>query len=194
METRPATLEDCRAIAELALMAGEGIPAWFWTQSAQPGEGVIDAGARIVAAGQANFSYRNARLATVGREIAGMLLAYRLPDAADSDDLDGLPEFIRPLVELEQCVPGSYYINMLAVYPQYRNRSIGTGLMSLVDTLARQSGCTLSSIEVFEENRGALRLYRRLGYSPVERRPVVPHESHPHSGDIVLLTRDVPSP
>lgn len=191
MQTRPATLEDCRAIAELALMAGEGIPGWFWAQDARPGEDLIDAGARNAASEHANFSYRNTRIACVNREVAGMLLAYRLPDADESEDLDALPAFIRPLVELEQCVPGSYYINMIATYPRFRNRSIGTGLMGLVDGLARQAGCTLSSLEVFEENEGALRLYRRLGYTPVERRPVVPHESHPCTGDIVLMTRAV---
>jgi len=193
METRPARLEECRAIAELALMAGEGIPGWFWAQSAQPGEDIIDAGARNAASEQANFSYRNTRIATVNQEIAGMLLSYRLPDAAGAEDLNDFPEFIRPLVALEQCVPGSYYINMIATYPRFRNRSIGSGLMGLVDELARQAGCTLSSIEVFEENEGALRLYRRLGYTIIERRPVVPHESHPYTGDIVLLTREVPA-
>jgi len=193
METRAATPDDCRAIAELALMAGDGIPGWFWAQIARPGEDIIDAGARSAASEQGNFSYRNTRIATVDRNIAGMLLAYRLPDADDAEDLNALPEFIRPVVELEQCVPGSYYINMIATYPRFRNRSIGTALMGLVDGLARHAGCTLSSLEVFEENEGALRLYRRLGYTPIERRPVVPHESHPHTGDIMLLTREVHS-
>jgi ribosomal protein S18 acetylase RimI-like enzyme len=63
--------------------------------------------------------------------------------------------------------------------------------MGLVDELATIAGCRLSSIEVFEENAGALRLYRRLGYTLIERRPVVPHECHSHTGDIVLLTREV---
>jgi len=174
-------------------MAGDGIPGWFWAQIARPGEDIIDAGARSAVSEQGHFSYRNTRFATVDREIAGMLLAYRLPDADAAEDLNALPEFIRPVVELEQCVPDSYYINMIAVYPRFRNRSIGTGLMGLVDGLARQAGCTLSSLEVFEENEDALRLYRRLGYTPIERRPVVPHESHSHTGDIVLLTREVHS-
>jgi ribosomal protein S18 acetylase RimI-like enzyme len=80
---------------------------------------------------------------------------------------------------------------MLATYPQYRNQSIGTQLMGLVDHLAQAANYTLTSIEVFEQNAGALRLYQRLGYRIVERRAVVPHPCHPYTGEIVLLTRGI---
>lgn len=192
MHIRNATRQDCRAIAELALMAGEGIPAYFWGQSLMPGQDILDVGAQNAASESENFSYRNAHVALVDNRIAGMLLAYRLPDAGIADSLEDLPEFIRPLIELEQCVPGSFYINMLATYPEFRNQAIGTGLMSIVDRLAIEAGCGLTSIEVFEENEGALRLYKRLGYKITESRPVIPHPCHPYHGRLVLLTREVP--
>jgi hypothetical protein len=114
MNIRKAERADCHALAELAMMAGEGIPAFFWQQELQQGEDLIDAGARILNNKTENFSYRNAVVAEIDGEVAGMMLAYRLPSGKDADDLDELPEFIRPLVELEQCVPESYYINMVA--------------------------------------------------------------------------------
>lgn len=40
-------------------------------------------------------------------------------------------------------------------------------------------------------NQGALRLYERLDYRVAERRTVVPRRCHPHTGDLVLLTRAV---
>ncbi len=186
-----AGIGDCRSIAELAMMAGEGIPAYFWEQSAQEGEDLIDVGARNAASEDDNYSYRNVHLARIDDEIAGMILAYRLPDADNAEDLGEYPEFIRPLIELEQCVPDSFYINMLATYPKYRNRSVGTELMGIVDRLASENHCALSSIEVFEQNDGALRLYQRLGYTLSEKRKVIPHPCHPYTGDIVLLTRPV---
>jgi len=191
METRQATKADCRAIAELALMAGEGIPAYFWEQSRQPGQAIEDVGAQNAASDTENFSWRNVHLAVNGNAVAGMLLAYRLPDAENAEDLAALPAFIRPLIELEQCVPGSFYINMLATYPEYRNQAVGTTLMGLADKLAANAGCSLLSVEVFEQNAGALRLYQRLGYTIVGKRPVVPHPCHPYTGDIVLLTKPV---
>jgi ribosomal protein S18 acetylase RimI-like enzyme len=194
IEIRKATKDDCLAIAELAMMAGEGIPAFFWEQSRQADERIEAVGARNAASETDNFSYRNAWLGMLDGDIAGMLLAYRLPEAEDAEDLEALPEFIRPLVELEHCVPGSFYINMLATYPKYRNRSVGTQLMGIVDELAAAADCTVSSIEVFSENTGALKLYERLGYRIIETRPAVPHPCHPHTEKIVLLTREVGKP
>lgn len=83
MHIRAATKMDTRAIAELALMAGEGIPAFFWEQSQQPGEDILDVGARNAQSETDNFSYRNVQLALVNDAIAGMLLAYRLPSAEE---------------------------------------------------------------------------------------------------------------
>jgi ribosomal protein S18 acetylase RimI-like enzyme len=191
METGQATRADCRAIAELALMAGEGIPAYFWEQSRKPGQDIEDVGAQNAASDTENFSFRNAHLAIVNNAVAGMLLAYRLTDAEHADDLEDFPAFIRPLIELEQCVPGRFYINMLATYPDYRNQAVGSTLMGLADKLAANAGCSLLSVEVFEQNTGALRLYQRLGYAMVDRRPVVTYPCHPYTGDVVLLTKQV---
>ncbi len=191
MEIGPATADDCLAIAELALMAGEGIPGYFWAESQQPGQSLEQAGAGLASSETANFSYRNAQLARVDGLVAGMLLAYRLPAAADNtEDATDFPEFVQPLIELEQCVPESFYINMLATYPQFRGLGVGTELMRQVDRLARLSGCSLISIEVFDSNPGALRLYRRLGYEIVDQRPIIESEFVP-AGQVLLLTRSV---
>ena len=90
-------------------------------------------GAQNAASDTENFSWRNVHLAVNGNAVAGMLLAYRLPDAEHAEDLEAFPAFIRPLIELEHCVPGSFYINMLATYPEYRNQAVGTTLMGLAD-------------------------------------------------------------
>ena len=190
MSIRKARIEDCRAIAELALMAGEGIPAWFWEQSRQGGQPIEDVGARNAASDSENFSYRNAYLALEGEDVAGMILAYRLPGTDHVESLKEYPEFIRPLIELEQCVPDSFYINMLATYPQYRGRGIGSRLMGIADRLAVDARCSLISVEVFSQNEGALRLYQRLGYSEIGRRKVIKHPSHPYDEYIVLLVKD----
>lgn len=191
MRIRPATRQDTRAIAELTLLAGEGIPAYFWAQVQRTEESIVDVGARCALSETENFSYRNARLALLDGEIAGIMLAYRLPSIVAAEALSLFPEFIRPLLELEQCVPNSYYVNMLATYPKFRNRGVGSALMGVVDGLATQAGCTLSSVAVFEENRTAFRLYERIGYRVIATRPVVAHPCHPYRGKVVLLTRDV---
>jgi len=188
---RNSTKDDCRAIAELALIAGEGIPSYFWSLSAKEGQDILDVGANSAASETENFSYLNTTVAVLNGEIAAMMLAYRLPEIEDAENLNDLPKFIRPLVELEQCVPGTYYINMIAAFPESRNMGIGSKLMYVANQLAKKSGCDTLSIEVFEQNERALRLYQREGFEVIESRPVIPHSCHPYNTNILLLTRNV---
>jgi len=190
MKIRKATEDDCRNIAELSLIAGDGIPAYFWEKSRVNGQQVLDVGIQNLKSTNENFSFKNVHVAEVDGAVAGMMLAYRLPDKVFEESIDDYPEFLRPVIELEQCVPGSFYINMLATYPKYRNMSIGTRLMGIVDDLADQAGCELISVQVFEQNVRAVRLYRRMGYNPVETRSVVEHPCHPYTTNIILLTRE----
>jgi ribosomal protein S18 acetylase RimI-like enzyme len=191
MDIRQATRDDCLHIARLTMIAGDGLPECLWADEAAPGEPVEAVGMRRAESETEHYSYRNAWLATVKDQVAGLLLAYRLPEAGADEDLDDLPPFIRPLVELEQCVPGSFYVNILGVYPAYRDRGLGTALMARVDPLATEAGCTLSSIEVFASNTGALRLYERLGYSLTAQRDLLRHPCTPDGGEVLLLTRPV---
>lgn len=189
---RRAGSGDAREIARLALLAGDGIPAYFWAAAKAPEQSLEDYGAQKAVRSEGNFACRNAWLAEWKGQVAGMLLGYRL-EAVDDADLSALPAFIRPLIELEARVPGSFYLNMLAVYPAYRGRGIGRALLRHVDTLAAAAGCTLSSVEVFEGNAGAHRLYRDQGFTLHDWRDVVPHACHPYQAGerLLLLTRPV---
>ena len=81
---------------------------------------------------------------------------------------------------------------MLATYPQHRGQGIGTALMGLIDRLASEAGCELASIEVFEINQTALKLYRQLGYEIVDQRPMIASDYLP-ACQVLLLTRQLAS-
>ena len=184
-----ARLEDCLAIAELGQLAGHNIPGHFWGPWQQPGDSIVEAGARKAASEDENFSYRNAHLAWIGDEVAGMLLGYPLPSAEDNDE-DPLEfeEFVQPMVELEQLVPESFYINMIATYPQFRGQGVGSALVGLIDELAAAAGCEISSLQVFDYNAEAIRLYRRLGFETIAERDMIASDYLP-AGKIFLMTR-----
>ena len=187
---RWATKQDALALAELIEHAGHGIPSYLWSQSAKEGQPPIEVGMERVQREDANFSYRNAVVAEVDGRVAAMMLAYRLPEHSDVD-LDELPDLLRPLEELELKVPGTFYINALAAYPEYRGLGLGTKLLEAAHTLASEAGCDELSLEVFDGNEGAVRLYERHGYREIARLPTVPHPSYPYDGDVVLMTRNV---
>jgi len=188
---RDARRDDARALAQLIEIAGEGIPTFLWSQQVKDGQTPLDVGTERAARADANFSYRNAVVAHFEGKIAGMLLAYRLPppSAEDLAELPQIPALLRPLVELEYQVPGSFYVNALAVFAPYRGSGIGVSLLTIAEARAKAAGCDRLSVQVFAENEGAWRLYERCGYGVVDRRPIIAHDCYPYSTEVLLMTR-----
>jgi ribosomal protein S18 acetylase RimI-like enzyme len=185
--TRTATPADARLLATLVDLAGEGIPAFLWGQQAVPGQTPLDIGMQRAARAEGGFSYKKAWIAEVGGRAAGMLLGYPQPDPYETGPLDDLPPVVRPLVELEALSPGSWYVNAVAVLPDHRGAGVGSRLMALAKTSAGSAGCRDLSLIVAEDNRGAVALYRRLGYAEAARRQVVTYPGCRHGGDWLLM-------
>jgi len=60
--------------------------------------------------------------------------------------------------------PDEFIVEMLAVDPSFRSLGIGTALMHEAETMARAMDKRTMSLGVISENKGAIRLYQRLGY------------------------------
>ena len=56
-----------------------------------------------------------------------------------------------------------YYIRALAVDPDQRGHGIGTLLLTVLTEAARASGCQRLALDVAATNKGARRLYERIG-------------------------------
>lgn len=189
MFIRQATKADSHSIAELALMAGGGISGYFWKKQQRSGQTLIEVGAKRAEQEEGHSSYKNVHVAEHDGEVAGMLLGYRMPTMSDEDAFEGMPDFVKPIIEVEQKAAGSYYICKLATYPQHRKKGVGTRLMGLVDELAKQADGTHLSLAVFEQNVNALRLYEHLGFREAARAALMPHPYMPYDGDVLLVTR-----
>jgi len=59
-------------------------------------------------------------------------------------------------------------IQNLGIVPEHRGRGIGTALLFKALRGFRQAGLTRAFLEVTAENRGAIRLYERVGFSVVK--------------------------
>jgi ribosomal protein S18 acetylase RimI-like enzyme len=187
IEFRPAGKADCRAIANLYSISSDGVADYIWTTLAQPGENLLDVGQRRYERENTAFSYQNCTLAVEGSTVAGMLVAFPMvieaPTPPETDPV------LAPYSRLE--VDNSYYICGVAVFPDYRNRGIGSQLMALAETHALQKGFNQLSLIVFEQNVGAKRLYERLGYREVAREAIVPHRLIRYTGDAVLMVKEL---
>lgn len=194
MKIRKATKQDAADLAYLIDLAGEGLGSYLWSEMAEPGQTPLEVGALRAARDEGNFSYRNMKVCVEGDEVLGMLLGYPQPDSYDIDDLDDLPPVVRPLIELEAKAPGSWYVNGLAIYELHQGKGIGSLLMAEAESLARAANCSTLSLIAASENRGARKLYERLGYQAGCRRPVFEFPGCKHGGDWVLMTRSVGNP
>ena len=121
-------------------IAGEGLPAHLWSTLKAPGQSILEVGRERAAREEGGFSYRNAIVAEVDGEIAACLVGYRLDDPYDLGDLEQVPPLVRPLVLLEAKAPGSWYVNVLATFPEFRRQGIGMALLGIAEQKAREEG------------------------------------------------------
>ena len=170
MQLRPATPDDARALADLINLAGEGLPLHLWAGLAEPGETAWDVGRRRAKRDTGGFSWRNATVVEEAGTVVACLLGYPLPEEPGPLDLAATPPMFVPLEELERLAPGTWYINVLATYPDWRGTGLGTRLIAHAQELAGHGG---TSLIVADTNQGARRLYERTGHVERARRAAV---------------------
>jgi ribosomal protein S18 acetylase RimI-like enzyme len=188
---RPATKADAAALAVLVDIAGEGLPAHLWSTLRAPGQSILEMGRERAAREEGGFSYHNAMVAEVDGEVAASLVGYRLDDPYDLSDLDAVPEAVRPLVLLEAQAPGSWYVNVLATFPEFRRRGIARLLLDFAETKAMETGEPSLSVIVAGENERAMRLYASADYGPLASEPVFMFPGCPHRGNWVLMVKSL---
>jgi ribosomal protein S18 acetylase RimI-like enzyme len=191
VDIRPARKSDAAALAILVDIAGEGMPSYMWSRMREPGQSAFEVGRARAAREEGGFSYRNATVGEIDGEVAACLVDYRLDDPYDTGDLTELPEMVRPLVELEAKAPGSWYVNVLAAFPEFRGHGLGGRLLALAEERGRAQGARSASVIVASENEGAARLYARTGYREIARGPVVDFPGCAHGGDWVLMVKPI---
>jgi ribosomal protein S18 acetylase RimI-like enzyme len=182
---RPAVIEDAPILAELVNYAGDGLPLYLWGKMAAGGETAWDVGRRRAAREEGSFSYRNAIMIEHDNRSAGCLIGYKIPDDPEPIAAD-MPAMFVPMQELENLAPGTWYVNVLAVMPQFRGLGLGTRLLAF----AEETACTRGmSVIVADSNLGARRPYERCGYRETATRPAVKEDWDNDVARWVLLTK-----
>jgi len=188
LELRAATPEDAPALARLVNYAGDGLPHYLWQRMAEPGEDAWQIGRRRAAREEGSFSYRNTVVAEIGGVVAGCLIGYPLADEPDPPDDNMPPQFV-PLQALEDMAAGTWYVNVVATFPEHRGRGIGTELLRAAERAARATGRKGLSLIVADSNAGARRLYARMGYREQALRPMVKEQWESPGENWVLLVK-----
>ncbi|MAN78998.1 MAG: GNAT family N-acetyltransferase [Rhodospirillaceae bacterium] len=183
---RDAEQDDAREIAALYRLAAGGVADVIWDALKEPGEDIVDAGARRYAREGADFSYQNCAIAECRGRPVGLLHAYPMQSDPDFDPAS-LDPVLRPYAALEE--EDSYYIAGIALKPDFRGRGMGTKMLRLAELRAFTRGLNKLSLIAFEENTASIRLYERLGYKEADSRDVVPHPFIQYDGRALLMVK-----
>ena len=193
---RPAKPADAPHLVCFVDMASEGLALKIWDSLRAPHQVLTEFGRSRAMREEGAFSYINGHVAEVGGAIAGGLVGYviapdhdisaRMPDPAEAAKV---PAFLHPVIELETLVPGHWYVNIIATYPEFRGQGVGAALLTHAETLARTADATGMALIVDADNRAALRAYDRAGYAETARRPLVPFAMRPDGGHWLLMTK-----
>lgn len=166
---RYARDSDAPQLADLVNFAGEGLPLHLWTGLAGAGEDPWDIGRARQAA-----KAREGRIVVAdhGDGAVASLTGYAIGPEPEPIG-PGFPPLLRPLQELENRALESWYVNVLACYPAFRGRGIGSRLLAVAERIARSEGLHRMSVIVAGDNAGARRLYERHGYAEIASLPCV---------------------
>lgn len=184
-DAQPADADD---LVRFINMAADDLPLHFWKKSVGPDGDPMAFGRDRAARGTGNFSFRNAWLAEVDGQVAACLLGY--PAALEPEVIapDTPPLFV-PLIELENMAPGAWYLNVLATYPEYRGRGLGSALLAKAEEVTRAGGRSTISLIAEDTHQDALRLYRAKGFTEIARRPLVKEDWAVEASEWILFTK-----
>jgi len=84
---------------------------------------------------------------------------------------------------------GSGHIMSIAVLPNYRGRGIGSALLKALEDAFIEDGVQRIYLEVSQNNREGLRLYRKFGYRMVG----VKRRYYPDGSDAFVMVKEVHS-
>lgn len=190
MQIRAATVADAEHLVRFVNMAADDLPLHFWKKTVGPAGDPLAYGRERAARESGNFSYRNAWIAEVEGQVVACLLGYTAEEEPSPIDPDTPPVFV-PLLELEAMAPGSWYLNVLASYAEFRGRGIGSALLAQAEAVARGAGCRSISLIAADTHLDALRLYAAKGFREAARRPVVKEDWAVDATEWILFTKSV---
>ena len=178
---RKGKIEDARDFSHLILLSAPVFfPSLFGDNVSEVMENLFRYPGNI-------FSFEHSYFVEMEKKIAGMVLGYTWKERDQEelntgfllfrylgwDILTRVPYLLRVQSILGKLVAGDYYISNIAVYPEFRGCGLGTSLLKKMEEEAVERGCKMMVLDVEADNRGAIRLYQKLGYNAGEGSSVV---------------------
>jgi ribosomal protein S18 acetylase RimI-like enzyme len=187
---RPASPADAYALAELSILAGDGMYE-FLLEELAPREMLAGLIARTMKRDTGGFSWRHCFVAD-DKGVVGMINAF--PAAwLREEERDILPQDrVQILDPIDQAQDWeSFLVNSVAVRPQHRRQGIGTRLLEMAIEQARAGGFARLTANVWADNFAACAVFEKGGFGVQTRVEVQPHPGLAHIGGSLLMARQI---
>jgi len=176
LAVRPATIADTSIATSLILMTmGQFADYLFGADNPTK---VVEVISRLFAQPLNRFSYQFTDIVETDDQAAGIMISYpgrtmnRLGLSMGKQlwsiyGARGFVRFVRralPLAFMREASADEYFINTLAVFPDFQGKGIGTYLLSYAENKAREMHYNKCALSVEVSNPRARTLYERLGY------------------------------
>jgi ribosomal protein S18 acetylase RimI-like enzyme len=189
--------DDIPAIRDYVLDAGAGLFEYMLDR-ALPGVGARHLVKLAIADPGTTLSYRNALVAEhAERGLAGVALCYPAADYG----IPGVVESIVPKARLDplrpfltERLPGTLYLNTLAVAPWARGLALGGTLLDFSLEWAGELGYAGLSLHVWEDNESARAMYRNRGFVEAARFTLPASPEFRYEGPVILMQAPVTGP
>ena len=185
---RAATPADAYALAELAILGGDGMYE-FLLEDMAPKEMLAGLMARSIKQDDGGFCWRHCFVAVAQGTVGGMINAFPAAWLRD-EERDILPqERVQILDPIDQAQDWeSFLINSLAVRPEFRRQGVATQLVAWAIEQARGAGFGRLSTNVWRDNIAALGLFQKQGFHVRTEVDVPQHPELIHVGGSLLMT------
>ena len=181
---RPFRREDAAAVARLNNTASGGLLLHHWQEKA----------------GAEGDPWEVGRLRQLGRMEEGKIMvvvdrgqgveAALIGNPIGLEPLEPAEDGIhRPILELENLVLGSWYLNVLATVESARRQGLARRLLDTAEAIARAGRHDLICLVVSDANAPARALYAADGYTEIARRPLLKGGWDGPGNDWILLTK-----
>lgn len=188
---RPAVAADSSDLAILADAATRRVLSWLWEAAAEPGQSAFEIGRNTMYSNSESLSHFSRwRVAEQHGEVVGAVNSYLLvpPDMAASPPQS---DVVVPLNELKAIAAGTWYVSVASVFPESRDRGIGSVMLADTAEIASAAGATQLTLLVGSFNPSAKRLYERIGFSEWARRAFTPFPGSDEAGDWILMVKNL---
>jgi ribosomal protein S18 acetylase RimI-like enzyme len=175
---RQAKASDSKVIAPLIVNAIGDI-ADHMTAESEP-QKILEKLEAMIQGEHTRHSHRFTYVAEVDGTIAGVLVLYHGRDAEALDryligqlQQEGHERTIEPEAHLDE-----WYIDTVSVDPAFQGQGIGSRLFEYAETIVAESGGGKLALNVDLEKEGAIRLYKRLGFTITEPWAIIGEPFH----------------